>query len=147
MTSTSAHVVCLILFDFSIFLSLLSIFSLSSCLSSWPSTTSSTMWWSNSLCTSANEDLGTLAEYDPLTFNGPAIPFGAIVEYHPISAKDISRLHQFGSKSCQVYSSVMHFSRCESGKETLWSQTLKNWKRWTHLNSTRKRLNAKDVRR
>ena len=25
------------------------------------------MWWKNSLCTSANEDLGTLAEYDPLT--------------------------------------------------------------------------------
>ena len=25
------------------------------------------MWWTNSLCTLANEDLGTLAEYDPLT--------------------------------------------------------------------------------
>ena len=25
------------------------------------------MWWTNSLCTSANEDFGTLAEYDPLT--------------------------------------------------------------------------------
>ena len=25
------------------------------------------MWWTNSLCTSASEDLGTLAEYDPLT--------------------------------------------------------------------------------
>ena len=31
-------------------------------------------------------------------FNGPVIPFGAMVEYHPISAKDQSRLHQFGSK-------------------------------------------------
>ena len=31
-------------------------------------------------------------------FNGPVIPFGAMVEYHPISAKDISRLHQFGPK-------------------------------------------------
>ena len=40
---------------------------LSSCFSSWPSTSSSTMWWTNSLCTSVNEDLGTLAEYDPLT--------------------------------------------------------------------------------
>ena len=30
----------------------------------------------------------------------------------------------------------MHFSRAESGKETLWSQTLKNWRRWTRLNST-----------
>ena len=40
---------------------------LSSCPSSWPSTSSSTMLWTNSLCTSAHEDLGTLAEYDPLT--------------------------------------------------------------------------------
>ena len=40
---------------------------LSSCLSSWTSTSSSTSWWTNSLCTLANEDLGTLAEYDPLT--------------------------------------------------------------------------------
>ena len=39
----------------------------SSCLSSWPPTSSSTMWRTNTLCTSANEDLGTLAEYDPLT--------------------------------------------------------------------------------
>ena len=29
-------------------------------------------------------------------FNGPVIPFGAMVEYHPISAEDFSRLHQFG---------------------------------------------------
>ena len=28
-------------------------------------------------------------------FKGPVIPFGLIVEYHPISAKDLSRLHQF----------------------------------------------------
>ena len=31
-------------------------------------------------------------------FNGPVIPFGAIVEYHQISAEDLSRLHQFGPK-------------------------------------------------
>ena len=30
--------------------------------------------------------------------NGPVIPFGAMVEYHPVSAKDQSRLHQFGLK-------------------------------------------------
>ena len=33
-----------------------------------------------------------------MPFNGPEIPLGAMVEYHPISAKDQSRLHQFGSK-------------------------------------------------
>ena len=31
-------------------------------------------------------------------FKGLVIPFGAMVEYHPISAKDLSRLHQFGPK-------------------------------------------------
>ena len=39
-------------------------------------------------------------------------------------------------KSCQVYFSAMHETRGESGKETLWSRTLKNWRRWTHQNST-----------
>ena len=31
-----------------------------------------------------------------MPFNGPVVPFGAMVEDHPISAKDLSRLHQFG---------------------------------------------------
>ena len=29
---------------------------------------------------------------------GPIIPFGSLVEYHPITAKDQSRIHQFGKK-------------------------------------------------
>ena len=33
-----------------------------------------------------------------MPFNGPVIPFGATVEYHPISAKDQSGLHQFGAR-------------------------------------------------
>ena len=33
-----------------------------------------------------------------MPFNGPVIPFRAMVEYHPISAKDQSGLHQFGAK-------------------------------------------------
>ena len=31
-------------------------------------------------------------------FKGPIIPFGAMVECHPISTRDLSRLHQFGKK-------------------------------------------------
>ena len=31
-------------------------------------------------------------------FNGPIIPFGSLVEYHPITSKDQSRIHQFGKK-------------------------------------------------
>ena len=37
-----------------------------------------------------------------LPLNGPVIPFGAIVECHPISAKDTSKLHQFGPKVLPV---------------------------------------------
>ena len=31
-------------------------------------------------------------------FKGPMIPFGSLVEYHPITAKDQSRIYQFGKK-------------------------------------------------
>ena len=31
-------------------------------------------------------------------FKGPIIPVGSLVEYHPITAKDQSRNHQFGKK-------------------------------------------------
>ena len=31
-------------------------------------------------------------------FKGPIIPFGSLVEYHPITAKDQSRIRQFGKK-------------------------------------------------
>ena len=29
---------------------------------------------------------------------GPIIPFGSLVEYHPVTAKDQSRIHEFGKK-------------------------------------------------
>ena len=31
-------------------------------------------------------------------FKGPIIPFGSLVEHHPITAKDQTRIHQFGNK-------------------------------------------------
>ena len=31
-------------------------------------------------------------------FQGPITPLGSLVEYHPITAKDQSRIHQFGKK-------------------------------------------------
>ena len=49
-------------------------------------------------------------------FKGPIVPFGAVVEYYPISARDQSRLHQFGKKVLP-------------GK-TL-DMRLKSWRRWT----------------
>ena len=54
-----------------------------------------------------------------MPFNGPLIPFGAMVEYHPVSAKDLSRLHQFGPKVLPSIFLGMYCMREESGKETL----------------------------
>ena len=73
-----------------------------------------------------------------MPFNGPVIPFGAMVQYHPVSAEDLSRLHQFGSKVLpgKFLGHALHAG--ESGKETSWSQTLRNWRRWTHLKYTQK---------
>ena len=34
----------------------------------------------------------------PVVRNRPVIPLGAMVEYHPVSVTDLSRLHQFGPK-------------------------------------------------
>ena len=70
-------------------------------------------------------------------FKGPIIPFGSLVEYHPITAKDQSRIHQFGLGlflGYALYAGV-----------TYWLQTLRSWRRWTHQKSTLKRLNAKEV--
>ena len=72
------------------------------------------------------------------TLDGPVIPFEAMVEYHPLSAEDLSRLHQCGPKCCQINSLDMHCTRGESGKETFLFQTLKSWIRWTLLQSTPK---------
>ena len=50
-------------------------------------------------------------------FNGPIIPFGSLVEYHPVSAKDQSRIHQFG-KSYLDCSSDPLCTRAEFGRVT-----------------------------
>ena len=35
-------------------------------------------------------------------FKRQIIPFGSLVEYHPVTAKDQSRIHQFGKKVLSV---------------------------------------------
>ena len=55
-----------------------------------------------------------------MPFNGLVIPFGAMVEYHPISAKHISRLHQFGPKVLpSIFLGYVLYAGGESGQETL----------------------------
>ena len=59
-------------------------------------------------------------------FNGPVMPFGApnITLFLRNTSRDCISLEQ---KSCQVYFSVVQDTRVESEKDTLWSQTKKNW--------------------
>ena len=64
-------------------------------------------WWADSMecCTYLRNIQDLLSDgktpYERrfgMPFNGPVIPFGAMVEHHPISVKDISRLQPFGPK-------------------------------------------------
>ena len=45
------------------------------------------------------------------------IPFGSLVEYHPITAKDQSRIHQFGKFYLDCSSDTL-FTRGEFGRVT-----------------------------
>ena len=102
-------------------------------------------WWADSMecyCYLRNiQDL--LSEWKTpyenrfgVALNGPVIPFGVMEEYHLISAKDLSRLHQFSPKVLQgIFLGYALHAAGESGKETSLSQTLRNWNRWTHLKS------------
>ena len=45
---------------------------------------------------------------------GPIIPFGSLVEYHPITAKDQSRIHQFGK---EVFTWIVPRIRSVRGEE------------------------------
>ena len=71
-------------------------------------------------------------------FKGPIIPFGSLVEYHPITAKDQSRIHQFGKKVLPGLFLGYALYAGEFGRVTYWSQTLRSWRRWTHRKSTQK---------
>ena len=64
-------------------------------------------WWADSMecytylrnVTDLSSDGKTLYERRfGQPFKGPIIPFGSLVEYHPITTKDQSRIHQYGKK-------------------------------------------------
>ena len=71
-------------------------------------------------------------------FKGPIIPFGSLVEYHPITAKDQSRIHQFGKKVLpgMFLGYALYAVRIWKGDVLI--ADLEEWKRWTHRKSTRK---------
>ena len=54
-------------------------------------------------------------------FEGLVLPFGAMVEYHPIAAKDQSRLHQCVKNVLPgIFLGKTSVSEYEFGKETFW---------------------------
>ena len=71
-----------------------------------------------------------------MPFKRPVIPFGAMVEYHHISAKDTSRLHQFGPKVLPGNSLDMHCTPGGIWKGYILIEDIEEWTRWTHRNST-----------
>ena len=55
-------------------------------------------------------------------FKGPVIPFGALVENHPISSRAQSRLHQFGKKVLPGIFLGYELIAGVFSKEIFWSQ-------------------------
>ena len=64
-------------------------------------------------------------------FTLPVIPYGAMVEYHPISAKDQSRLHQFDEKELVTWNIPRMCIVRGWNLERFWLQTWSSWKFWT----------------
>ena len=68
-----------------------------------------------------------------------------MVEYHPISAKDPSRLHHFGSKVIPDIFLGYALHAGESGKETLMSPDIEELEEMDASELHARRLNAKEV--
>ena len=77
--------------------------------------------------------------------NGPVTPFGAMVEYYPISAKNLSRLHQFGPK---VLPAIFLGSALHAGgiwKGDILVADIEELEQMDASEICAKRLNAKEV--
>ena len=75
-----------------------------------------------------------------------SFPFGSLVEYYLCFCERPIETTSIWSKSLARYVPwICVVSGRESGKETSWSQTLKNWRRWTQSEIHARRLNAKEV--
>ena len=73
-------------------------------------------------------------------FNGPVILCGAMVEYHIISAEDLSRLHQFGPK---VLSGI--FLGYALHAERIWKGDIEELEQVDASEINARRLDAKEV--
>ena len=67
-------------------------------------------------------------------FEEPIISFGAMVEYHPISAPEQSKTSTIlATKFYQESFLGRRWSRGEFGKEIFWLRIWKNWEIWTYV--------------
>ena len=78
-------------------------------------------------------------------FEGPIIPFGSLVEYHPITAKDQSRIHQFGKKVLPVLFPRIRVVRAGIWKGNVLVADLQELETMDASEIYSKRLNAKEV--
>ena len=70
-------------------------------------------------------------------FHTPVIPFGAMLEYHLISAEDQSRPHQFGAKVLPgTFLGYVLYAWSIWKGDMMVPDIVKKWRRWTHMNST-----------
>ena len=78
-------------------------------------------------------------------FKKQIFPFGSLVEYYPKTAKDESRIHQFGKKVLPGL--FLGYALYAGGiwKMTYWSQTLRELETMDASEIYSKRLNAKEV--
>ena len=80
-----------------------------------------------------------------MPFNGPVIPFGAMVEYHPIAAKDVSRLHQVGPQVLPSFFLVYVSHAGGIGKGDIMVADIEEMEKMDASKIDGKRLNAKEV--
>ena len=96
-------------------------------------------WWANSMecyCFLRNvqdpqgEGITPYGRRFGEPFKGPIILFGAMVEYHPFSTRDQSRLHQFGKK---VWYQVSFLNmEANLDRRNFGCGFGRFWKSWTH---------------
>ena len=77
--------------------------------------------------------------------NGPIIPFGSLVEYYPISAKDQSRIHQFGKKVFTWIVPRIRFVRGRIWNSDIMVANIEELETMDASAICSKRLNAKEV--
>ena len=73
------------------------------------------------------------------------IPFGVMVAYHPISARDQSRLHQFGKKVLPGIFLGICIARGENWKGDIWVSDIEELGTFDASEIHARRLNAKEV--